>query len=304
MSAPRYIVAGRTWMITRRTTRRHYLLRPDADRTIQQLYWYVTAVYAAKFGIQLHAVQMMSTHIHEVLTDVRGVLPNFVRERNRAFANALKVHRKWPEEVFQRAAAHYLALHGCEAVLQQIAYTLANCVLAGLVDTPDRWPGVTVVANDIGTRIVRTVRPNIYFNADNPLWPAVAEIAISVPESLESEFGFNAARKRLREAVGRAVRMARTAAREAGHIARTVSELYRAEFTRRATSIEKRFQRAPIIAAAGDSRVAASALNEIRRFRSAYRTAREKLRRGLRDIRFPDGTWRWRVELLPHLSQP
>ena len=136
MSLPRQIRPGATWMITRRTTRRHFLLRPDRDGTAQQIYWYTTAILAKKFGVELHAVQVLSTHMHEVLTDVHGNLPAFLRERNRALANALKCHRKWPEEVFQRAAANCVELLGEDSVMKQIAYTIANCVDAGLVRSP------------------------------------------------------------------------------------------------------------------------------------------------------------------------
>ena len=99
-------------MITRRTTRRHFLLRPDADGTIQQLYWYTTAVLAKKFGIKIHAVQMLSTHLHEVLTDVRGELPRFLQRRNRLLALALKCQHKWPEEVFAVCSPEYYRKHG------------------------------------------------------------------------------------------------------------------------------------------------------------------------------------------------
>src|SRR6187401_2428681 len=141
MTAPRCIRPGRTWFVTRRTTRRHFLLRPDADKTLQELYWYTTAVIAAERGIELHAVQMLSTHIHEVLTDTRGELPRFLQQRNRLFANAIKRHRHWPEEVFARAPASCVALYGVRAILKEIGYTLANCVEAGLVHHPDDWPG-------------------------------------------------------------------------------------------------------------------------------------------------------------------
>src|SRR4029079_16235741 len=124
MTIPRCIRPGRTWLITRRTTRRYFLLRPAADGTMQGIYWYATAVMAAKFGIELHAVQVLSTHIHEVLTDVRGTLSAFLRERNRLFANAMKCHRQWPEEVFQRAPTSCVELYGPEAVTKEIGYTL------------------------------------------------------------------------------------------------------------------------------------------------------------------------------------
>ena len=41
---------------------------------------------------------VMSTHIHLVLTDVRGVYPDFLQYLNRIFANVVKVLRGWGHE--------------------------------------------------------------------------------------------------------------------------------------------------------------------------------------------------------------
>ena len=61
MTAPRPVEPG-TYLVTRRTTRRHFLLRPDSDGTMQQLYWYATIVYAKEYGIEVNATQMLSDH--------------------------------------------------------------------------------------------------------------------------------------------------------------------------------------------------------------------------------------------------
>src|SRR5262245_14513173 len=70
MSQPRQITAGATYLISRRTLRRHYLFRPDA--TITQLIVYALAVSARRFGLEVHAFCAMSTHLHLVVTDVHA----------------------------------------------------------------------------------------------------------------------------------------------------------------------------------------------------------------------------------------
>lgn len=82
-----------TVMVTRRTLRRTHLLRPDA--AFNQLYRYCLAVLAARYGILVHAVVVMSTHEHLVLTDSRGQLPRFLQELHRLVALGVKVLRKW-----------------------------------------------------------------------------------------------------------------------------------------------------------------------------------------------------------------
>lgn len=289
-------------MITRRTTRRHFLLRPDRDGSVQALYWYTTAVLAQKFGIRLHAVQMMSTHVHEVLTDVHGNLPAFLRERNRAFANALKCHRHWPEEVFQRAPANCVAIHGEVALLRQIAYTLTNCVEAGLVKSPEEWPGVGVSARDIGSRVVRTERPKVYFDPENLVWPAEAEIAIDMPDLLVVQHGLPRAMQLLRTVVEAATKKARELARLAGRVVTKIVDIMNVAFTKRSRSFEKFGAREPSFATGGDKVLTAEVLAQKREFLRRYRKAREALRQGQAGVLFPPGTWRWVTELLAPLA--
>ncbi|AKV04141.1 hypothetical protein AKJ09_10804 [Labilithrix luteola] len=299
MSRPRSIRPGVTWFITRRVTRRHYLLRPDEDGTTQQIYWYSTGVMAAKFGMELHAAQMLSTHLHEVLTDVRGVLPAFKRDRNRLVANALKAHRGWPEEVFQRASDSCVELNSAEAVLKEIGYTLANVVEAGLVEDPDDWPGVTVSVNDIGQRVIEVERPSVYFDPDNPNWPERVTIPITMPPALIEAFGARA-KEVLVSSVREAIASARAAARSAGRFVKTsAAKLCRIPFTRRANSPSPIGARNPTFATGGNAEAAKRARAERKQFHELYRRALDALKKGIAGVSFPPGTWRWARELLP-----
>lgn len=296
MTAPRKIIPGRTWFVTRRTTRRHFLLRPDEDGTSQALYWYTTAVLAKKFGIVLHAVQVLSTHIHEVLTDVHGNLPRFVQERNRALANALKCFRKWPEEVFQRAPASYVELFGVHAIVDKIAYTITNCVSAELVEAPHKWPGVRTTVTDFGTSI-EVERPNIYFKSTNPVWPEKASIRISVPHQLEEAFGETTALKLLAEKTSHAISVAVSTVRAAGRTFAKVRELTRVPFQRRSRSSEPFGARNPTFACGSVQEEVHKAKRERRLFLAAYYAALDAIRRGIRAPPFPEGSWRWCREL-------
>lgn len=238
----------------------------------------------------------MSNHIHEVLTDTRGELPNFIRERNRALANALKCHRRWPEEVFQRAPANCVELHGAAAVLRQIGYTLANCVEAGLVNSPTEWPGPTVLPEEIGTRTIIATRPSVYFDPENEVWPEQAELHIAMPEDLVTEHGSRAAAE-IRTAVQAAVVLARNALRAAGKAIKSAYEAVALPFEKRAKSFETFGKRYPTFAAGGVAHLAKRALAMRREFRTAYAHALRAWRAGHRDVPFPRGTWRWHREL-------
>ena len=69
MTQPRRVLPGDTVMVTRRTIRRHHLFRPDS--AIRQLYVYTLAICARQFGILVHAVTLMSTHEHLIVTDTK-----------------------------------------------------------------------------------------------------------------------------------------------------------------------------------------------------------------------------------------
>ena len=297
---PRCILPGQIWFITRRTTRKTFLLRPDSDGVCQQIYWYTTAVLAQKFGIIVHAVQVLSTHIHEILTDTQGNLPAFVRERNRALANALKCHRGWSEEVFQRAPASYVALHGPHAIAKEIAYTLANCVEAGLVSSPEQWPGVTTLVDDMGSRTIQVNRPSMYFDPENPVWPERASIRLELPGEIANTMGSNAL-EFIRTYVNEAILRARKMAREAGKVVGNVARLFTVPWNRQSRTVDARAARIPIFATAGDRERWHKARLERRTFLTAYRAALEAWRQGVSYPRFPAGSWRWCRELLPRI---
>jgi hypothetical protein len=79
MTRPRIVDPGITLALSRRTTRRHFLLHPDEARQMEQVYWYCLAYAANLHGVLIHAACLMSTHCHEVITDVRGEYPRFLQ---------------------------------------------------------------------------------------------------------------------------------------------------------------------------------------------------------------------------------
>jgi REP element-mobilizing transposase RayT len=62
----------------RRNPQRTFLLTPSVEVTTAVRFAYLLS--AMKFGIQLHAVVVMSNHVHMVCTDPEGNLPKFMEE--------------------------------------------------------------------------------------------------------------------------------------------------------------------------------------------------------------------------------
>lgn len=293
MTAARDVRPGVTWFTTRRTTRRHYLFSPDEEGRLEQLYWYATAVCAKEHSVELHMTQLLSTHLHEVLTDTLGNLPLFFEHRNRLLVNALKVWRPWPEEVVSKTPACWVELPTAEAVIKEMAYVVANCVAAGLVRTPAKWPGVKVLVDEVGRRVVRVKRPDFYFDPNNPNWPDEVEIPIMMPKLLQEAFATQAA---ARQAIQAEVdKLVRKAHRENKIGYAGAKRVMKTPHTRRASSAEPFGARVPTFATAGDPEVARRMVEERRSFRVAYRAAWQRWKAGEHDVIFPAGTWKMRV---------
>ena len=75
MTAPRQILPGRTYLVTRRCLDRQFFLRPSA--VVNQILAYVLGCAAQRYGVQIHAYCVLSNHLHLVLTDPHAHLPAF-----------------------------------------------------------------------------------------------------------------------------------------------------------------------------------------------------------------------------------
>jgi len=296
MTAPRNVRPGVTWFVTRRTTRRQHLFTPDEAGLVEQLYWYLTAVYAKRFGIELHMMQLLSSHLHEVLTDTLGVLPDFYRFRNRELANGLKVMLGWPEEVMAKARANWVELRTADAMVQEMAYTAANCVADGLVRTPRRWPGAKVLMNEVGKRVMRIERPKMYFNPNNPDWPDEVEIPITMPRVLQEAYGSDdRSREVLQHKLDSLVRKAHRENSKSGRGYAGAKAILKMRHTRRSSSPERFGSRTPSFAAAGNAEVKRTFIQERRTFLSHHREAWLAWSAGDHTVEFPYGTWKMRV---------
>ena len=97
---------------------------------MEQVYWYCLAYAAKLHGVLVHAACLMSTHAHEVITDVRGNYPLFLQTLHRNLALCTKAYRGWPAEVFDKRSTSVHALLTPEATIESIAYLIANPVEA------------------------------------------------------------------------------------------------------------------------------------------------------------------------------
>jgi REP element-mobilizing transposase RayT len=282
---PRRIVPGETYLVTRRCYQRTFRLHPCPQTN--RIFLYCLAFAAERTGVLVHAVCVMSNHHHLVVTDVRGVLPNFLRELHRLTAKAMNASQGQWENLWAAEPCNVLRLVTDEDVDDKIAYAVANPVAAGLVSRPEDWPGVLLW----GQRTVRTTRPPSYFRDAGTCPP---EIALFIEPPVRRDFGPRVVdpgwRDRLVCAIAAKVAEARRKLVATGRRFLGQTEVLMSSSIQRARSYEERFGIVPTFAA--KVRAVRERLRRVERhFRARYRAALERWRCGEREIAFPFGSW-------------
>ena len=288
MALPRRIVPGTTYMITRRCYQRTFRLRPS-DVT-NGVFLYSLAWAAEKTGVEIHAACMMSNHHHVVLTDVRGTLPDFVREFHRTVAKALNATQGQWENLWSSEPYHSLELAAEEDIIDKVAYVAANPTEAGLVQAPEEWPGVMLLPG-AEVKTTNLPRPSKYFTSNDAFPEVVTLRVMPIPAKTRPELD---ALYRVSEAIEHAVARARTAILACGRTFLGRDAVLGQSFQKRAKSFEPR--RGPIPKVRARNRTLLKAM--IARyavFWAAYREALEAWRGGNRGVVFPFGTWAMRV---------
>ncbi len=76
MTAPRQILPGTSYLVTRRCSERRFFLRPS--KATSDIFRFVLAVAASRYDIRIHAFCVLSNHFH-LVTDPHARLPEFHR---------------------------------------------------------------------------------------------------------------------------------------------------------------------------------------------------------------------------------
>jgi putative transposase len=285
MTAPRQILPGSTYLVTRRCTRRQFLLRPSTAST--RIFLYLLAVAVKRYSIQLHAYCVMSNHYHLVLTDPYARLPACLQFLDALVARAIDALLGRKDDYFWgRGSFSAVELAGPEAIVDKAAYTLANPVAAGLVRSPNRWPGLWSSPNSVGGEELRVDRPAFFFDPNGSL-PATVLLRISTPPGFASAEAF-------REQLGAALAAQVAAAvKKVGNFLGAARVLAQKP-TARPGSVEPLGKLNPRVAAR-DERSRVAALRRLVNFLSDYRQALAAWREGDRHAVFPAGTYLMRL---------
>jgi REP element-mobilizing transposase RayT len=183
MTAPRQILPGTTYLVTRRCAQRQFLLRPSEGTN--EMFSYLLAVAARRFDIEVHAYCVLSNHFHLVVTDPAARLPAFHQFLDALLARALNAFLgRW--EAFWAPNSYSAVMLASPAdIVDKTAYVLANPVAAGLVRNGRLWPGLWSAPERIGGDPVAVRRPKRFFDPKGSL-PEVATLELVAPAGFGS----------------------------------------------------------------------------------------------------------------------
>lgn len=288
MTAPRQVLPGSTYLVTRRCTRRQLLLRPS--RATSALFLYVLAVAARRFGVRVHAFCVLSNHYHLVVTDPDARLPAFGQYLDSLVARAANsILGRW-ESFWAPSSYSAVALATPEDVLDKSAYVLANPVAAGLVRRGRDWPGLWSAPEQIGGAPLVVPRPAEFFRADGVM-PEEVELVLTPPPGFDSAEEFREllakALEALEDEAGRDHR-----AKGSGFLGQ--EKVLRQKPTSRPMPFEPRRNLNPRVAAR-DKWKRIEVLGRLKEFLAEYREAWREWQAGQRDPTFPHGTYLMRV---------
>jgi putative transposase len=288
MTAPRRVLPGVTYLITRRCFDRTFLLRPSPRLTA--VFEYALPAKAKEYGILLHAYAVLSNHWHCILTDPLGRLPEFQRDLGSTVARALNAaHGRW-ESFWAPGSYSAVALQTVEDVLDKMAYVLANPVAAGLVRRGSEWPGLWSAPSTIGAGGREVKRPDHYFRKEGPA-PRSASLELVCPKGFGS---VEELRRRLTEAL---TEREDRAARELSESGRSFmggrKVLAQSPFAKPAPGEPRRGLKPRV--ASRDKWKRLEAIERLKVFLIEYREAWRSFKAGAREVAFPEGTYGMRM---------
>jgi len=290
MTLPRRVEPGKRYLCTRRCILRSFLLTPCDE--VNQVLLYTLGLYQPQFGIELHAVTALSNHMHLVLTDVLGVLPEFFLRVNGTIARALNVFRCRRDSFWEGKPYGRVELLDDGTVIDKMVYVAANPVAAGLVDRGEKWPGIRLFPDASGRVVIRVTKPEFFFREEDGL-PDEVEVVIERPKT-DDDVDHGEFAAQLDEAIGYREKELRGDAADGGRSFLGVQRVKEQDPFARPTTEEAIGGINPLFASRNKETVH-RAKAEHAEWVDNYADALVGYLRRDRDVVFPSGAWWMRV---------
>jgi putative transposase len=290
MTVARQVIAGRTYLISRRCTQRQFLLRPDAH--VEQVYLYCLGEAAARYEITLHGFVAMSNHAHLVIRDNHGNFPEFLAHLHKMIAKAMNARLGRWENFWATEQTNAVFLVEPEDRFRKLVYLLANPVAAGLVDRISDWPGACSLGLHLSGRSRTIARPRGYFRSEEGPMPDEVTIRLERLDGFE-ELSDVEWTEKLATALREEEENAREKRRQLGQRVFGRKAVLQAQPTDTPVIAEPRRNLRPCVACHDRARLRAERAL-LGMFRSTRLLCLTRLREGESDVIFPLGTYRIR----------
>lgn len=287
MSQPRQYLHDSTYLITRRTLLRQYTLKPDPR--VEQIWLYCLAFYAQRHNIDIHSFVLMCTHEHLNATDRRGKMGRFLRDFHRTVTKALQALLHIEGNLWEDKPPSVVQLRTLQSFVEESAYIIVNPVEAEAVEHSRQWPGLIVLADEVGNKTFTIKRPDVYFSPRNKQWPESITLQLTMPNL--NDYSKSEVRQLIANEAERLEHEARKRVRAQGRSFMGVKKIKQVSRLKRATKPNKKGDRNPTFAVGRNNPEAyAAAALAVREFRRLYREAFTDWRSGNRNALFPPGT--------------
>ncbi|HYQ43955.1 MAG TPA: hypothetical protein VER11_18365 [Polyangiaceae bacterium] len=244
---------------------------------------------AEQTGVILHAVCVMSNHWHGVVTDPEARLPEFTECFHKLLAKVQNASLDRSENLWSTDKTSVVLLTSEQDVLDKMAYTLANPTAAGLVKSPEEWPGV--ISGRFGEEH-SVEMPDTFFDEDGDL-PEGSLLKIVRPQ-IFAALSDAELYAHLRDEVAARVRAARDAMTTNGRSFLGRDTVLRQSVDASPNTEAPRRKLCPRVSGQ-TSADRTAAIRRLFEFWQAYRIARNEWRQGARETKFPAGTYALRV---------
>jgi hypothetical protein len=231
----------------------------------------------------------MSNHVHLVVTDVDGRLPEFCEWLFRTVAQCIKGVHGIRESVWSDGSYSAVRLETEEAIVDKLAYVIANPVTAGLVREARQWPGVISRPSDMYGAEHGDERPAGWFHESQD---ESAQIALCAPPCFEGRVDELVAA--VRDMVAEREKLAAEELRRSGRRVLGVERVLDVDPFDAPSTAEAERVRNPVFAAV-TATARKAAVRALRDWRRAYANAWARWRAGDHAAAFPYGTWWMRV---------
>ena len=186
MSLANPALPRRTHAADRRCSGRCFFLSPSrkTNRILGYCLGYALFRHPA---VRLTAFLFHSNHWHLVLSADDGDLSSFFALFNSLVARAMNCHLRRGENLWVPGGTPKRPIFGVEGIWDQLTYCTVNPVKDGMVESPEAWPGLISLPEDVGTKTFRFERPEEFFRAEgDDAMPDAVEFTLEPPVELES----------------------------------------------------------------------------------------------------------------------